>query len=218
MTLQEFRDKVLIPLAIPLAAGLVILIAVLNFSVILVALKERASAVAATVVSLVAATAVLIVAARFSLNAERSHRSLTALATAGLVLILGGTVGAQAIEEERQAEAPAPDLGPPDLTVTAGPGLTFQEKLLKSRPGRLVIQYVNADSLPHTLLFDGIDGFKLKVNAKGETAKGAITMEPGIYLYYCDIPGHEAAGMDGFLTVTEPDGTDPLRQPAESRN
>jgi plastocyanin len=211
MTLQEFRDRVLIPFAIPLAAGLVILIAVLNFSVILLALKERASAVAATVVSLLAATAVLIVAARFSWDEDRSRRSLTVLATAGLVLILAGTVGAEAIEEERRAEPLAPDLGPPDITVTAGPGLMFQEKLLKSRPGRLVIQYVNADTLPHTFLIDGIDGFKLEVHSKGETAKGAIKLEPGIYLYFCDIPGHEAAGMRGVLTVTEPDGADPRR-------
>ena len=205
MTLQEFRDRVLIPFAIPLAAGFVILIAVLNFSVISLALKERASAAAATVVALLAATAVLIVAARFSSDEDRSRRSLTTLATAGLVLILAGTVGAQAIEENRRPEPLAADLGPPDITVTAGPGLTFQEKLLKSRPGRLVIQYVDADTLPHTLLFDGIDGFKLNVHSKGETAKGAIKLEPGNYLYYCDIPGHEAAGMQGFLTVTEPE-------------
>jgi plastocyanin len=211
MTLQEFRDRVLIPFAIPLGAGLVILIAVLNFSVILLALNERASAAAATVVALLAATAVLAVAARFSSDEDRSRRSLTAVATAGLVLILAGSVGAQALEEDRRPEPTAADLGPPDLTVTAGPGLTFQEKLLKSRPGRLVIQYVDADTLPHNLLFDGIDGFKLAVHSKGETAKGAVKLEPGIYLYYCDIPGHEEAGMDGFLTVTQPDGSDPPR-------
>jgi plastocyanin len=126
-----------------------------------------------------------------------------------LVLVLGGSVGAEALEEARETRPQPADLGPPDITVTAGPGLTFQEKLLRSRPGRIVVQLVNADSIPHTFLFDGIEGFKLRVNAKGEIAKGAVTLEPGNYLYYCDIPGHEAAGMQGFLTVGEPTGEAP---------
>lgn len=203
------RDRVLIPFAIPVAAVLVILIAVLNFSVILLALEERASETAATVVAMVAATAVLFGAAYFSRGQDRSPRSLTALAGAGLVLVLAGTVGAEAIEEGRETRPEAPDLGPPDITITAGPGLTFQEKLLRSRPGRIVVQYVDADTIPHTFLFDGIEGFKLKVNSKGDVAKGAVKLEPGNYLYFCDIPGHEAAGMQGFLTVLEPTGEAP---------
>jgi len=204
MSLKEFREKLLIPFAIPVAAILVILIAVLNFSVILLALEERASRTLATVVAMLAATAVLIGAAHFSRGQDGSSRSLTALATMGLMLVLGGSVGAEALEEARETRPPPADLGPPDITITAGPGLTFQEKLLKSHPGRIVVQYVDADTLPHTLLFDGIDGFELRVNSKGETAKGAVKLDPGNYLYYCSIPGHEEAGMDGFLTVSEP--------------
>lgn len=208
MVLREFRDRVLIPFAIPVAAVLVILIAVLNFSVILLALEERVSETAATVVAIAAATAVLFGAAYFSRGQDRSPRSLTALAGVGLVLVLAGTVGAEAIQEGRETRPKAPDLGPPDITITAGPGLTFQEKLLKSHPGRIVIQYVDADTIPHELLFDGIDGFKLRVNSKGETAKGAVKLDPGNYLYYCDIPGHEEAGMAGFLVVSEPKAPD----------
>ncbi|MEW6475500.1 MAG: cupredoxin domain-containing protein [Actinomycetota bacterium] len=209
MILKTFRDKVLIPFTIPVAAILVILIGVLNFSVILLSLEERASRTLATVVAMLTATAVLIGAAYFSRGQDGSSRSLTALATIGLVLVLGGSVGAEALEEAREAQAQPSDLGPPDITVTAGPGLAFQEKLLRSRPGRIVVQYVNADTVPHTFLFDGIDGFKLKVNAKGEVAKGAVKLDPGNYLYYCDVPGHEAAGMIGFLMVTEPTGEAP---------
>ena len=207
MSFKKLREKVLIPFAIPVAAILVILIAVLNFSVILLALEERASRTLATVVAMLAAAAVLIGAAHFARDQDGSSRSLTALATMGLILVLGGSVGAAALDEARETRPPPVDLGPPDITITAGPGLTFQEKLLKTHPGRIVVQYVDADTLPHTMLFDGIDGFELKVNSKGETAKGVVKLDPGNYLYYCSIPGHEEAGMDGFLTVSGPNET-----------
>ena len=209
MRLRELRDRLLIPFAIPVAAILVILIAVLNFSVILLALEERASRTLATVVALLAATAVLFGAAHFSREQDGSSRSVTALAIMGLVLVLGGSVGAEALEEARDTRPAPADLGPPDITVTAGPGLKFQEESLRSRPGRIVAQLTNADTLPHTFLVDGISGFKLKVNAQGDIAKGVLTLEPGNYLYYCDIPGHEEAGMHGILVVSELAGEAP---------
>jgi plastocyanin len=172
--------------------------------VILLALEKRTSETVAALVAMIAAAAVLIGAAYLSAQAQDgAPRHLTALISAGLVLVLAGTVGAEALDEDRRTPSAAPDLGPPDLTITAGPGLTFQETVRKSRAGRVVIQYVDADSLPHTLLIDGIDNFMLRVNGKGETAKGAVKLDPGIYLYFCDIPGHREAGMNGVLTVSE---------------
>ena len=37
---------------------------------------------------------------------------------------------------------------------------------------------------------------------KGGTKTFAVTLTAGTYTYYCSVPGHRQAGMQGTLTVT----------------
>jgi plastocyanin len=205
--MKELRDRVLIPLAIPLAAAVVIVIVVLNFSRILLAVEERGSETVATVIAIIVACGILFGAAWFSARGEeRSSRNISALVGAGLVLVMAGIVGAEAIEEERRhaaAEAAEKDLGEPDLTVTAGPGFKFGPPQATTGPGKVVIEYVNADTQAHTFLIDGVPGFKLEVGSEGDADKGEADLQPGTFTYFCDIPGHRPGGMEGTLTVAE---------------
>ena len=68
-------------------------------------------------------------------------------------------------------------------------------------PGNITIQYKNAGSIEHTLLIDGVAGFKLDVAKGGDVESATVKLEPGTYILYCDIPGHRAAGMEAHLTV-----------------
>ena len=36
---------------------------------------------------------------------------------------------------------------------------------------------------------------------KGGTSKVSVNLKPGTYTFYCSVPGHEAGGMKGTLTV-----------------
>lgn len=208
--MKELRDRVLIPLSIPLAAAVVIVIIVLNFSRILLAVEERGSETLATMLAIIVASAVLFGASWFSARGEeRSGRNVSALVGAGMVLVLAGVVGAEAIEEERRhaaAEAGENELGEPELIAVAGPGLTFAEKALQTHAGKVVVEYQNNDTAAHTLLFEGLPGFKLETPSKGAKVKGEAEFEPKSYVFYCDIPGHRQAGMEGTLTVTEGGG------------
>lgn len=85
------------------------------------------------------------------------------------------------------------------FTVEALDKLTFDKDAYEATAGCVEITYRNGGSLPHTLLVKGRTGFKLSV---GNEDTGTITLEPGMYRLYCDVPGHEAAGMHAELTVS----------------
>lgn len=68
-------------------------------------------------------------------------------------------------------------------------------------PGAVTLNYVNEGALVHTLLIEGIGGFKLEVPSKGDTDSGNVALKPGRYTFYCDVPGHRPVGMEGTLVV-----------------
>jgi uncharacterized cupredoxin-like copper-binding protein len=53
----------------------------------------------------------------------------------------------------------------------------------------------------HDLVFSRVGGFLLEVDPSQTTDAKKIELKPGRYTFYCDIPGHRAAGMEGVLTV-----------------
>lgn len=67
--------------------------------------------------------------------------------------------------------------------------------------GPVHITYRNEGTIEHTLVIEGVDGFKLDVRAEGDVDHGSVTLRPGTYTVYCDIPGHRRAGMHAVLTV-----------------
>lgn len=84
------------------------------------------------------------------------------------------------------------------MTVGAQDALKFDAESYQSAPGCIEFTYRNDGIVAHTLLIKGQSGFKLSV---GDTDKGTIDLEAGTYTLFCDIPGHEAAGMTAELTV-----------------
>lgn len=89
---------------------------------------------------------------------------------------------------------------PVDATVTVGAldKLQFDAKQYDAAPGCVEITYTNEGSVAHTLLVQGQSGFKLAV---GDEDTGTLDLEAGTYKIYCDIAGHEAAGMTAELTI-----------------
>ena len=95
------------------------------------------------------------------------------------------------------------DVSNADVKVHALDALKFDKTEYTAHAGDITIGYIDDGSLQHDLLIDGHGGFKLTVNGRGETKAGKVTLTPGTYTIYCDVPTHREAGMQAKLIITE---------------
>jgi plastocyanin len=91
------------------------------------------------------------------------------------------------------------------IRVAADPGgdLAFVQKSLTAKPGKDTIKFTNESSLPHDVKIeeDGQDIGGTEVVTGGK-AEATVQLEAGQpYTFYCSVPGHRDAGMEGKLTV-----------------
>jgi nitrite reductase (NO-forming) len=64
------------------------------------------------------------------------------------------------------------------------------------------ILLINGDGMLHDIAFPELDAFSEGITAKGtETTLVFTAGEEGIYTYFCTIPGHRQAGMEGQIIV-----------------
>lgn len=86
------------------------------------------------------------------------------------------------------------------LTIPADPSgqLLFVFSKAEAPAGELTLTMPNESGVPHNIAVAGKGSSE--VIEQGESSFTA-TFEPGKYTYICEVPGHEAAGMTGELTV-----------------
>ncbi len=86
--------------------------------------------------------------------------------------------------------------------------LRFTKKALSAPAGKIMIVMTNPSILPHNIAIrNGTTASskviaKSKVVGKGGISKVTVTLKKGKYRFVCTVPGHEAGGMWGILTVT----------------
>jgi len=86
--------------------------------------------------------------------------------------------------------------GPVELEA-AITGFTPAE--VEATEGEVDVTVVNLDAFDHDFTIDELD-VQLLMGAN-ETVEGTFEAGPGTYTFYCSIPGHREAGMEGTLTV-----------------
>jgi plastocyanin len=104
------------------------------------------------------------------------------------------------------AAAPAAG-GSTVLTLAANPGgmLMFTKKTLTAKAGKVTIQFTNNSPIGHNLTIQqGTNGTVVGATPTfmGGTKTLTVTLKAGKYTFYCSVPGHRAAGMQGTLTVS----------------
>src|SRR5579884_401602 len=203
--MRDFRERVLMPLLVPPVALALIAVVVLNISRILLALEERSGPHTVVVIALIIASAVLFgFTYASSRSEERSTGAMSLLSVAGILVVIAGFVGYEAMAEDQAAEHKkelANKPVNPDLVVHAF-DIGFREKDLKIGPGNVTIEEINTGATKHTFVLEGVaSGRSLAVPSNGSTDQATFALKPGTYTFYCDIPGHRQAGMEGHITV-----------------
>jgi plastocyanin len=91
------------------------------------------------------------------------------------------------------------------LKISTAPGasMKYSTKSLRAKAGVVTIVMKNVSILPHNVAIKG-HGVKVKgkIVPKGATSTVSAKLKRGTYVFYCTVPGHEAAGMKGTLTIT----------------
>jgi uncharacterized cupredoxin-like copper-binding protein len=68
-----------------------------------------------------------------------------------------------------------------------------------AKPGKITVQSKNPSGTPHDIVIDGKG--KGAVVSNGGVSKFTASFSAGKYTFYCSVPGHRQAGMQGTLTV-----------------
>ena len=97
------------------------------------------------------------------------------------------------------------------LAIPASPSgqLAYTTNKASAKPGPVTIEMANMSGVSHNIAVEagehGASGSGPVIGASSFTAKGAVsvnvTLKPGTYTFFCQAPGHRAAGMYGTITV-----------------
>jgi plastocyanin len=91
------------------------------------------------------------------------------------------------------------------LEFEADPGgdLAYTSTSETSEAGEVTVDFKNPQGLSHDVAIEDSKGEtvgKTDVIGEGETST-KVNLKPGEYTFYCSVPGHREAGMEGTLTV-----------------
>jgi plastocyanin len=96
-----------------------------------------------------------------------------------------------------------------DVSSPSDGGLVFQPNGLTAKPGNVDVTYDNPSQVPHSIAVATANGNVLgqvQPFSNGKQSVDLSNLAPGKYVFYCTVPGHREAGMQGDLTVLPPKG------------
>jgi plastocyanin len=140
---------------------------------------------------------------------RRRTAVLAAALTAGLLAGCAPSnpeaIEAQPITDERRNDPVVPTGPGGEISIEAG-DLFFENLTGEAIDGEVVVNLDNIGDALHNFRIDQAAGDNVKVEAAGgEQVTGTLQLfgAPGgqTYTYYCDIPGHRSAGMEGEIIV-----------------
>lgn len=205
---ENFRRRVFTPIVMPLTIVGAILLFAVSLARVLLAVPAS--------ISVLIAVAVAGYVLMMAFIVER-QRTITAPAVA-VALAVGflGVVGAGGVaasvgireihhgEEEGGEEGGGAVAEVPEgaLVWGADSSLLYTEAPTSATVGEVTIALENTGGLAHNVVFEGFQGDAPIVENSGGIDVATIEVPAGEYTYYCSIPGHRAAGMEGTIAFS----------------
>jgi plastocyanin len=91
------------------------------------------------------------------------------------------------------------------LKLAANPAgqLAYDTKQLSAKAGKVTIEMTNMSPVEHDVaVAQGTSVVGQTPVFTGGSKSVTLTLKPGTYTFYCTVPGHRQAGMEGTLTVS----------------
>jgi uncharacterized cupredoxin-like copper-binding protein len=91
------------------------------------------------------------------------------------------------------------------LKLAAEPGgqLSYDTKQLAAKAGKVTIAMTNMSPIEHDVaIAQGSKVLGTTPTFQGGSRTLTLNLKPGTYTFYCTVPGHRQAGMEGTLTVS----------------
>jgi plastocyanin len=85
----------------------------------------------------------------------------------------------------------------------ASSGLAYASDTATAKAGKVTVDFTNPQPLTHDVAIEDSSGKtigKTELVAEGSDS-AVVDLKPGEYTFYCTVPGHREAGMEGTLTV-----------------
>jgi plastocyanin len=101
----------------------------------------------------------------------------------------------------------APAGGRSAESIAANPSglLKYTKSSLTAKAGKVTFAFTNKSPLMHNFTIQqGTSGAIVGATPtfQGGTKTLTVTLKPGTYTFFCSVPGHRMAGMQGTLTVS----------------
>jgi uncharacterized cupredoxin-like copper-binding protein len=99
--------------------------------------------------------------------------------------------------------APAAGASTVSLEANKAGQLEYNTKSLSAKAGKVTVDFTNAAPLAHNVNIESSSGATVGSTPTftGGSKKLTVTLKPGTYKFFCSVPGHRQAGMEGTLTV-----------------
>lgn len=135
------------------------------------------------------------------------------VALAGVLLALAGCGGSSSTTGTTAATTAATSAGTATAPTSAGEHLSleangegqlkYNKTSLTAKAGEVSIDFTNMSSLSHNVTLESSSGATLGATPTFQGGTKALTLDlkPGVYKFFCSVPGHRTAGMEGTLTV-----------------